>query len=102
MSQDLEQQEGEYSFQELLATILLNDELSILLPESEVKRTRQGIVRCKSEQNSMLAANGLPKDSSRLTFEEIPQEDGMVLLKVLVTKGSTVRAKIILPDNSLT
>lgn len=97
-----EQQEAEdITFAELLATVMLNDEVIITIPFSEVDRVKTGLKNVKAKQALKMKEEGLTPDISTLSFSLSEQDkDGDVDLKIILSRKSTIRVKkIFIPDS---
>lgn len=87
--------EEEVTFSELLANVMLNDEIIITIALEDVERVKTGIKNTKAKQASKMKEEGLAVDNSTLSFvvEESKDYDGMADLKIILSRKSTVKIK---------
>jgi hypothetical protein len=85
----------EITFAELLATVMLNDEVIITIPATEVDRVKTGIKNVKAKQASKMKEDGLIPDPSTLSFNIIKEdtEEGDVDLQIILSRKSTIKIK---------
>jgi 5-bromo-4-chloroindolyl phosphate hydrolysis protein len=92
---------NEMSYGEIYSNVALNDEIIITIPLEEVEKVKTGIKNFKNKQNTRMKEDGLEPDDSVLNFKEnlSPEFQGMVDLKIYLTRKSTVRvAKLVIPE----
>jgi len=92
------------SYAEILAAVLLNDEIVITIPMEDEERVKNGIKNYKSKQAAKLRAEGQPYDSSTLTFSSVPSEEfyGCVDLTILSKNRGIIKIKKMrIPENDL-
>lgn len=93
----------EFTFTELLANVMMNDEIIITIDPLEVERTKTGIKNAKAKQAAKLKADNLPVDNSTLSFY-VQESDmaEMIDLRIVLSRKSTVRIKKIrIPDGEM-
>lgn len=93
--------EEEVTFAELLANVMLNDEIIITISPEEVERTKTGIKNTKAKQAARMKDEGLAVDNSVLSFIVTESKDfpGMADLKIILSRKSTVKIKkLTIPD----
>lgn len=92
------------SYAEILAAVLLNDEIILTIPMESEERVKNGIKNYKSKQAAKLRAEGQPFDASTLTFSSIPSKDfyGYVDLTVMSKNRGVIKIKQMrIPENDL-
>lgn len=95
--------EEEITFAELLANVMLNDEIIITIPPEDVERTKTGIKNTKAKQAAKMKDEGLAVDNSVLSFivAESKAFPGMSDLKIILSRKSTVKIKkMVVPDGN--
>ena len=87
--------EEEVTFSELLANVMLNDEIVITIAIEDVERVKTGIKNTKAKQAAKMKEEGLAVDNSTLSFIVSDSEDydGMADLKIILSRKSTVKIK---------
>ena len=87
--------EEEVTFSELLANVMLNDEIIITIAIEDVERVKTGIKNTKAKQAAKMKEEGLAVDTSTLSFIVSNSEDydGMADLKIILSRKSTVKIK---------
>lgn len=98
-----ENEEGEeLSFAELLASVMLNEEIIITIPKEELIRVKNGLKNTKTKQATKFKEEGLAVDPSTLVFVERPPSNNdpeFIDLSIQLVRRGTVRvAKIVVPD----
>lgn len=90
----------ELTFAELLATVTLNEEVIITIPEEEVERVKTGIKNIKAKQAAKMKEEGILPPQDTLSFSTTERnEEGDVDLKIILNKKSTIAVKkIVIPD----
>jgi hypothetical protein len=92
----------ELSFTELLASVMLNEEIIITIPKDEVVRVKNGLKNTKTKQATRFKEDGLAVDPSTLVFVERPpsnNDDEFIDLSIqLVRRGTIKVAKIVVPN----
>ncbi len=97
-------EQEELSFQEILTTVSLNDEVILTIPREEVIRVKTGLKNLKAKQSAKMKEEGLAPDPSTFTFVERPchQEDlreFYIDLSIQLTRKSTVKVlKLTIPE----
>lgn len=88
-------EETEITFHDLLANVVLNEEIIITISEGDVERTKTGIKNAKADQTAKLKVDGLPVDNSTLSFITFPNKEleGMIDLKIILARKGTVKIK---------
>lgn len=91
----LPSEEEEVTFSELLANVMMNDEIIITIAAEEVERVKTGIKNTKAKQASKMKEEGLAVDNSTLSFVVSSSKDfeGMADLKIILSRKSTVKIK---------
>lgn len=92
------------SYAEILASVLLNDEIVLTIPMEDEERVKNGIKNYKSKQAAKLRADGQPFDASTLTFSSIPSDEfyGCVDLTVISKNRGIIKIKKLrIPENDL-
>jgi hypothetical protein len=74
-SNDLEDEENQLTLNEILAQVLLSDEIVITVLRTDVDSIQAGLIGIKAKENRKLRAKGVPIDSSRFTFEIVEDAD---------------------------
>jgi hypothetical protein len=102
-AEDVENDDGEeLSFTELLASVMLNDEIIITIPKEELVRVKNGLKNTKTKQATKFKDEGLAVDPSTLVFVERPPSNGdseFIDLSIqLVRRGTVKVAKIVVPQ----
>lgn len=93
--------ESEVTFSELLANVLLNDEIIITIEPHDVERVKTGIKNTKAKQAARMKEEGLAPDSSTLTFNAYASKNfpDMIDLHIILSRKSTVKIKALnIPD----
>jgi len=100
-------EEQELSFEEILTTVMMNDEIIIVIPTEEVERVKTGLKNAKAKQAAKMKEDGLLPDPSNLSFltfpyapnEEEEQEGTYTQLKIILSRRGTIKVKeVIIPD----
>lgn len=94
--------EEEVTFSELLANVMLNDEIIITIAPEDVERVKTGIKNTKAKQTAKMKEDGLPTNTGEmLSFTSTPsvKHKDMVDLKIILSRKSTVKIKALtIPD----
>jgi hypothetical protein len=101
-----ESRNEELTFSELYASVMLNGEIVITIPQEEVERVKTGLKNLKAKQAAKMKEDGLIPDPSVFTFIERPTEDeefeGYIDLSIQLSRRSVVKiAKMRIPDNEM-
>ena len=83
------------SYSEILADVILNDEIVITIPAELEEKTKNGIKNCKSKAATLAKKEGQPVDSSTLSFISIPSTEfaGCIDMTITCVRQGTVRIK---------
>ena len=104
MTHDVEEQEGEdLSYEEILANLMMNQELIITIPIEKETAVRNGLKNMKSKQNARMKAEGLAPDNSVLEFFSYPSKEypECVDLRIELKNKAVIRVKkMVVPSNS--
>lgn len=101
------EEEQELSFEEILTTVMMNDEIIIVIPTEEVERVKTGLKNAKAKQAAKMKEDGLLPDPSNLSFLTFPytsndedvEEGEYVQLKIILSRRGTIKVKeVIIPD----
>jgi len=100
-SEEKEKEEKEgMSYADLYSSLVLNGELIVTLPSSEVERVKIGLKNYKSKQATRFREQGIPVDSSTLYFAiKETNKQFTKLIIALVQKPTLPILEIEIPDN---
>jgi len=92
--------EEEMTFSDILGNVMINDEIIITISAADIERTKTGIKNTKAKQAAKMKEDGLPIDTSVLSFYVLPSDiEGMADLKIVLARKSTVRVrKVVIPS----
>lgn len=92
------------TYAEIIASALLNPEVVITVPMEEEERVKNGIKNYKSKQITKQKEEGLPIDTSTLSFYSIPSKEfeGCVDISIIIKQRGSFQVKSIrYPENEI-
>ena len=92
----------EVSYADLYNSCILNGEIIITIPNEFLERTKRGIRNYKAKLYLKCKEDGVPTDSSVLSFSEDMSKEfpGCTELHILSQRKATVKIKkIVIPEN---
>jgi hypothetical protein len=96
-----EDEDSEYSYEELMTSAILNGEIIITIPQEMEDRVKVGLKNFKARQAKKAQEEDLPIDRSLLNFDSTISEDypDCIDLRIILKKPSTIKIKkIVIPE----